>query len=79
MSSSDQIAESALGLPIAERARLVTRLLESLDEARPDADIEQAWEQETARRVQDLLHGRAKTIPASQALSDARAKLNSRR
>ncbi len=75
MSSLDQIAESALGLPLPDRTRLVARLLESLDESNPDADVERAWESEVARRIRDLLDGRAKTIPAEQALSEARSKL----
>ncbi len=75
MSSLDQIAESALGLPLPDRTRLVARLLESLDESNPDADVERAWESEVARRIRDLLEGRARTIPAEQALSEARSKL----
>ena len=75
MSSLDQIAESALGLPLPDRTRLVARLLESLDDASHDPEIEQAWEVEIARRIRDLLDGRAKTIPAEQALSEARSKL----
>ncbi len=75
MSSLDQIAEPALGLPLPDRTRLVARLLESLDESNPDADVKRAWESEVARRIRDLLDGRAKTIPAGQALSEARSKL----
>ncbi len=75
MSSLEQIAETALGLPVSDRTRLVARLLESLDDARHDPEIERAWESEVARRIRDLLDGRAKTIPAEQALSEARSKL----
>lgn len=75
MSSLEQIAESALGLPLSERTRLVARLLESLDDSRSDPEVERAWEREIVRRVHDLVEGRAKTVPAEQALRDARAKL----
>lgn len=75
MSSVEQIAESALGLPESDRTRLVVKLLESLDDTTLDPDVEQAWEAEVARRVLDLVEGRAKTIPAEQALREARAKL----
>ena len=75
MSSLEQIAESALGLPASERTRLVARLLESLDDARSDPDVERAWEREVARRIHDLVEGRAKTVPAEQALREARSKL----
>ena len=75
MSTLEQIAESALGLPVSDRSRLVVKLLESLDEASRDPEVEQAWEAEVARRIRDLVEGRAKTIPAEQALRDARARL----
>lgn len=75
MSSAEQIAESALGLPESERTRLVVKLLESLDDTTPDPNVENVWEEEVARRVRDLIEGRAKTIPAEQALREARAKL----
>lgn len=75
MSSLEQIAESALGLPLPERSRLVARLLDSLDEASPGVDVEEAWEGEVARRVRDLLEGRAKTVTAEQAIGEARDKL----
>jgi putative addiction module component (TIGR02574 family) len=79
MSSVEQIAESALGLPVSDRTRLVVMLLESLDDTTPEPDVDQAWEAEVARRVRDLVEGRAKTIPAEQALRDVRAKLTRRR
>ena len=75
MSSVEQIAASALGLPEADRTRLIVKLLESLDDATPDSDVEQAWEAEVARRVRDLVEGRAKTIPADQAIHAARDTL----
>ena len=75
MSTLDQIAESALGLLVSDRMRLVARLLEGLDEDSHDPEVQKAWEVEVARRVRDLVEGRAKTIPAEQALSEARSKL----
>ena len=75
MSSIEQIAETALGLSLSDRSRLVVRLLESLDGAPPDPDVDQAWEAEVARRVRDLVEGRAQTIPAAQALREALDKL----
>jgi putative addiction module component (TIGR02574 family) len=75
MSSLEQIAESALELSTSDRTRLVVKLLESLDDTSPDPEAEQVWEAEVARRIRDLVEGRAKTIPAEQALQDARSKL----
>ena len=65
MSSLEQIAESALGLPVSDRTRLVTRLIQSLHDAGPDPEVEKAWEAEVARRVRDLVEGRVTTIPAT--------------
>ena len=75
MSSVEQIAESALGLPVSHRTRLVVKLLESLDDTSPDPEVDEAWEAEVARRVRDLVEGKAKTVSAEQALSEARSKL----
>lgn len=78
MSDADKIVESALRLPVGERARLASRLIESLDEAGQEPDVEAAWQKEIARRIRDLLEGRARTVPADQALREIRKKLTER-
>ena len=61
-----KILESALKLPPEARAAIAGSLIESLDE-KVDEDVEAAWADEIARRVQDLDSGKAKTIPWSKA------------
>lgn len=65
-SAVSKILETALKLPQEARAALAGSLIESLDEA-VDENVEQAWADEIARRVQDLDSGKAKPIPWSKA------------
>lgn len=65
----DQLSQAVLHLPIAERAALASRLLESLDAATAteSADsIAAAWEAELDRRESDFAAG-GFGIPASEA------------
>ena len=57
-----RILSEALTLPEKERADLAAELIESLDTARDD-NVEAAWAEEIASRVQDLDAGLVKTIP----------------
>jgi putative addiction module component (TIGR02574 family) len=66
-----QIAEAALSLPNEARARLVDRLVESLDPAQ-DAHIHQLWADEALRRRNEVRDGRVKTIPGDEALAQVR-------
>jgi putative addiction module component (TIGR02574 family) len=61
-----RILEEALKLPIEARAALAGSLLESLDGV-VDENVEAAWADEIARRVDDLNSGKAKTVPWTQA------------
>jgi putative addiction module component (TIGR02574 family) len=78
MRSAEAIADEALALPTNERAALVLRLAESLDEQH-DADAEDAWATEVAARVESLKAGTAETITTAEALAEARARLSARR
>ncbi len=64
----------ALELPENERAALAHDLLASLD-GPPDADAQQAWEAEIAKRLDELESGKARTIDAAEALSIIDARL----
>jgi putative addiction module component (TIGR02574 family) len=57
-----KVLKEALRLPIEARAALAGHLLESLEET-VDEDIESAWSKEIARRIDDLDHGKVKTVP----------------
>ena len=76
--SLKDIEQELLNLPQAERARLVHRLIVSLDEDVPyDDGVEAAWLEEIKRRDAEIEHGDAQMIPAEEAMrrvSDALKK-----
>ena len=73
MSTHLEIIEAqALSLAPEERAQLADRLITSLFH---DQDIEEAWAVEVERRIEDIESGRAKLIPASEAIARARAAI----
>ena len=78
MRSADAIAAEALALPTNERAALILRLAESLDEEH-DADADDLWAAEVASRIAALRSGTAETISTAEALAEARARLSARR
>ena len=65
-SDVSKVLEAALKLPTEARAAIAGSLIESLDETL-DENVEAAWADEIARRLQDLDSGKAKTIPWSKA------------
>lgn len=76
------IEAEALQLPIEERGRLAGRLLESL-EPEPNDDtpenIAKAWDEEIARRIEEMDAGRTAPIPYEQVRAELRALIDSRR
>lgn len=65
---SAELLKKALALPEEERAALAGSLMDSLDDV-VDESAEAAWNQEIARRIEDLDSGKAKTIPWDQIRS----------
>ena len=61
-----------LSLSVAERARLLDRLLASLD---PDPAWEEAWADEADRREDAIARGESGWVPGEQAVAQLRAKL----
>ena len=59
---SQAIVEQALKLSPTERAEVAEKLIVSLDEV-PDTDVEQAWQEEIQKRLQQIDRGEVKTIP----------------
>jgi len=59
---ASELLQKALSLSEEERAELGGSLIESLD-ASVDEAAEAAWNQEIARRIEDLDSSRAKTVP----------------
>jgi putative addiction module component (TIGR02574 family) len=68
------ILEKALALTEEERVDIAASLVESLDPA-VDADAESAWQQEVARRVDQLNSGKSKTIPWEQVQAQISSRL----
>lgn len=67
----EQLAEAALHLPVASRALLADRLVESLDLAEP-GDIQCLWTAEAIRRREEARSGQVKLVPGEQALAEVR-------
>jgi len=70
---ASELLQKALSLSEEERAELACSLIESLDGAVGEA-AEAAWNQEIARRVEDLDTGKAKAIPWEEVRSRISAK-----
>ena len=73
-SKIEKLEAEALSLPGPDRARLVTRLVASLDEE-ADTDLELAWVEEAERRYQEVLRDPEVAEPAASAFKRARDAL----
>lgn len=72
MSSNVEVLEAeVLRLPVAERARLVERLIASLD---ADPEVEEAWAAEVERRQAELESGAARLVPGPETLAKLKAQ-----
>lgn len=60
------VLDKALALSSQERGMVIDRLVESLDEGPPDEGIEEAWDEEIRRRVEEIDAGRAEMIPLEE-------------
>jgi putative addiction module component (TIGR02574 family) len=70
------LLKRALALPVDERAALANTLLDSLET--PNQPVEQAWDEEVARRMEDLKAGKAVTVPWEQLHRELLAIVNER-
>ena len=71
---AETIRREALSLPVQERAELAEQLLSSLD-ALSEAEIEQLWLQEAARRAEEMDRGLTKHIAADEVRRQAQTLL----
>ncbi len=70
MSSTIEAVEAeALQLSAAERARLVERLIASLD---ADPDVEDAWAAEVERRHAQIENGAVSLLPGTETVAKLR-------
>jgi putative addiction module component (TIGR02574 family) len=74
---ASELLKKALALPPEARAALAGSLLESLDDT-VDASAEEEWNQEIARRIQELDSAKVKPIPWAEARRQISAILNGR-
>jgi putative addiction module component (TIGR02574 family) len=72
---ASELLKQALTLSDKERAELASNLIDSLDPT-VDADAELAWQEEIARRLEEIESGRVKTIPWDEVRRKGRALLN---
>ena len=70
----ETIRREALSLPVQERAQLAEQLLSSLDSL-TEAEIEQLWFHEAARRAAEMDQGLVQRIPAEVVRQEAQALL----
>lgn len=70
------LLKRALALPADERAALANTLLESLGET--NDPVQEAWDREVARRIQDLKAGKAVTVPWEELHRELLAMVNGR-
>jgi putative addiction module component (TIGR02574 family) len=68
------LLKRALALSVEERAALANTLLDSLERA--DESVQAAWDEEVARRMQDLQAGKAVTVPWEELHQELLAMLN---
>ena len=73
---TSDLLRRALALPLDERAALANSLFESLESF--DASVENAWDEEVARRIEDLKAGRAITVPWEELHRELLAMVNER-
>lgn len=62
---SSIVEKEALALPVANRARLAQRLLESLDRLSAE-EAEKLWLAEAVRRAREIDDGKAKLVTADE-------------
>jgi putative addiction module component (TIGR02574 family) len=73
------LLKRALALSVDERAALANTLLDSLEttnQSVQDQSVQEAWEAEVARRMEDLKAGKAVTVPWEQLHRELLAMVN---
>ena len=73
-----EVTRDAADLPVSERLKLARILLDLSDPATesPD-DVQNAWDQEIERRLQELRSGKVKGVPLEEVKAKIEARLPS--
>ncbi len=67
--------KNALLLPVEDRSRIASRLIESVDAAE-DAELSPAWCAEIDRRIEAVRTGASRRISHADVMTEARSVLN---
>jgi putative addiction module component (TIGR02574 family) len=70
------LLKRAMALPVEERAALANTLLDSLETT--NQSVQEAWDEEVARRIEALKAGKAVTVPWEQLHRELLAMVNER-
>jgi putative addiction module component (TIGR02574 family) len=73
---ASNLLKRALALSADERAALANTLLDSLETT--SESFQEAWDEEVARRIEDLKAGKAATVPWEQLHRELLAMVNER-
>lgn len=71
----DEVQKQAQMLTAHEKAALAHLLIEELESASLDSDVEQLWIAESQRRYEAYLQGRLQSVPGDEAMADARRRI----
>jgi putative addiction module component (TIGR02574 family) len=66
---TSDLLKRALALPSDERAALANTLLDSLETS--NQSVQEAWDEEVERRIEDLKAGKAVTVPWEQLIANS--------
>jgi putative addiction module component (TIGR02574 family) len=69
----ETLMDTALELPVNQRSRLATRLIESIDE--DDASLSPKWRAEIQRRIDAARSDTAQRIPHEQVMASVRGQI----
>ena len=72
--SLDQLTEQAMQLPLASRAVLAEKLVESLDISQID-DLQKIWSTEAIRRRDEVRSGSVQPIPGDEVIEEVRRSI----
>jgi putative addiction module component (TIGR02574 family) len=77
----EQVTEEVRELSRPDREHLLARLIRDLEpvENLSAAEIENAWDNEIARRLEEIDSGKVKAVPAEEVFARLQAKLDEAR
>jgi putative addiction module component (TIGR02574 family) len=71
--TAEALFVEAMKLPLPDREDLASLLLGIVEKLSPDGSIDQEWDEEIARRIEEIRSGAVKTIPADEVFRRLRA------